>query len=568
MADTSKKLLKQLQDIELFSELSHDDLRAVAELFRTERYPVGSVVCRQGQLGQTAYLIESGVLRAVTIDPDGREQEVNRLRAGEFFGKTSLLLGEPRDATVEVVHEASLLVLSKSDFEGLLREDPSVLRSLVMDPDVDRKRRAPRFRWQDPDEVVILSMHKHNAILLRNLVLPFLALVIIVAAFGSWFLGARTSAPLILGSIISLAPLGLGLYFVIDHFNDDYVVTSKRVLHEERIPLIREARAEAPLRTVQNIHQTRHGIWAQIYNYGDLIIETAGERGHVVFSQVANPTSVQEEIFEQIRRVQAGARAEERTAIRDAMERQFGRRTQDEQPKQSGDTGKSRGRVEIPGWIKTLFGLGRYFLPPLRYEEGETITWRKHWIALLRPISIPSVLIMIAAAVTVFLLTRNPGNWPQVVLGYGISMMFLLPWWLWQFDDWQNDIYQLTNTRIIDVERQPFFLREDRREASLGVVQNIKLKVPGLVGKIFNFGSVTIETAGVGPFTFEMVKDPRSVQAEIFRRMDTFQRLQREQAAEQRQSELLDWFTVYNEIRDSNSGANPPTSEHPEETQR
>jgi len=567
MARIEKKLLKQLREIELFSELSHDDLQAVAGLFKSERYPAGSVVCRQGQLGQTAYLVESGLLRVVTIDPDGQEQEVRRLRAGEFFGKTSLLLGEPRDASVEVVREASLLVLSKNDFEKLLREDPALLRSLVMDPDVERKRRAPRFRWQDPDEVVILSMHKHNVLLLGNLVLPILALIIIVAAFGSWFLSAKTPTPLILGGIISLVPLGLGLYYIVDHFNDDYIVTSKRVLHEERIPLIREARAEAPLRTVQNIHLTRQGIWAQIYNYGDLIIETAGERGHVVFRQIANPGRVQDDIFEQIRRVQAGARVEERTAIRDALERQFGLRAEDEQPKQPGDKGKSGGRIEIPGWIKTTFRLGRYFLPPLRYEEGETITWRKHWIALLRPISIPSVLIMVAAAVSVFLLTRNPEGWARVILGYGIGMMFLLPWWLWRFDDWQNDVYQLTNTRIIDVERQPFFLREDRREASLGVIQNIKLEVPGLVGKVFNFGSVTIETAGIGPFTFEMVKDPRSVQAEIFRRMDIFQRLQREQAAEQRRSELLDWFTVYNEIRDSGPVANPPTSEHPEEAQ-
>jgi len=562
-----KKLLKQLQSVELFAELSHDDLRAVVELFKSEHFPAGSIVCRQGQLGQTAYLVESGELRVLYIDPEGQQREVRGWRVGDFFGETSLLLGEPRDATVEVTQEASLLCLNKNDFDELLRERPSVLKSLNMRPDVARKRRAPRFRWQDPDEVVVLSMHKHNAILLGNLALPLFILLVVIAGFGSWSLSGGGTLPLIIGGILGLIPLAFGAYLVADHFNDDYIVTSKRVLHEERIPLIREARTEAPLRTIQNIHQTRQGIWAQIYNYGDLIIETAGERGHVVFRQIPDPISVQNEIFEQIRRVRAGARAEERTAIREALERQFGLHTPGKQAMQPADEKRSHAWVQAPSWVRTLFRLFRYFLPPLRYEEGDTITWRKHWIALLRPISIPSLLITIAATVAVYLLITQPSSWAQIILGYGVSMIFLLPWWLWRFDDWQNDIYQVTNTRIIDVERQPFFLREDRREASLGVIQNINLEVPGIMGKILNYGSVTIETAGVGPFTFEMVKDPRSVQAEIFRRMDVFQRLLQQQSAEQRRSELLDWFTVYSEIRDPNSTTNPPTSEHQQEDQ-
>ena len=109
------------------------------------------------------------------------------------------------------------------------------------------------------------------------------------------------------------------------------------------------------------------------------------------------------------------------------------------------------------------------------------------------------------------------------LIGYSTALVFLFPWWLWQFDDWQNDTYQVTATRIIDVERLPLYLREDRREASLGVIQNIKLEIPGFLAKLLNYGSVTVETAGVGAFTFDRVRDPRGVQAEIFRRVEAFQ---------------------------------------------
>jgi hypothetical protein len=147
-----------------------------------------------------------------------------------------------------------------------------------------------------------------------------------------------------------------------------------------------------------------------------------------------------------------------------------------------------------------------------------------------------------------------------VLAGYVTLLMFLAPWWLWIFEDWQNDIYQVTSSRIVDVEQLPFALREERREASLGQIQNVNLTVPSLVGRLLGYGSVTIETAGAGAFTFDYVKSPRAVQTEIFRRMETFKRREREKEAKRRQDELLDWFTIYDQMRrpETDQGASGP----------
>jgi uncharacterized membrane protein YdbT with pleckstrin-like domain len=142
-------------------------------------------------------------------------------------------------------------------------------------------------------------------------------------------------------------------------------------------------------------------------------------------------------------------------------------------------------------------------------------------------------------------------------------MTILLPWWIWVFDNWKNDLYQVTSTRIIDVERLPFYLREERREASLGMIQNINLEIPGLAGQILNFGSVTIETAGAGAFTFPYVVDPHQVQSEIFRRMEAFQQRQRQEEAERHRNELLDWFTVYDQLHQTKRSAEFDQAEGP-----
>jgi len=555
----AESIAARLKQVPLFAKLREDDLEAVARLVKRAEYPAGTEVCRQGQIGLTAYLVESGELRVLHVDPQGVEHEVGRLGPGSFFGQTSLLLGEIRDASVEVVQDAVLLYLNKEDLDKLIQERPAIRRSLQVRPEIARRYKARRFKWQDPDEVVILAVHKHDVLLVQQLAFPALVMLVGLACFY-WFLHSRSLLFLILGVLLTLVPLSFSLYLYADHRNDDYIVTSKRVVHEERVPLVRESRAEAPLRMIQDIQQSQEGLLARMLDFGDLTIETAGERGHVAFRRIPHPAQVREAIFEHIQRVQSGARAEERAAIRDALRRHFGIPT----PAVPAATlapirKKRRFQLTLPGWLLAPLGTFRYFLPRLRYEQGDTITWRKHWIALIGAIVLPTLLILAATGVAIFLVTESPTHPIPILIGYGTLMVFLFPWWLWRFADWQNDIYQVTSTRIIDVERLPFFLRETRREASLSRIQNITLEIPGVLGKLLDYGSVRIETAGGEAFTFAYVKDPRSVQVEIFRRVEAFQR---QEEAERRRSELLDWFSVYDGLRQPRPTPTPsPPSE-------
>ena len=559
-------VVKQLKQVPLFAELSRDELKAVAELVERAHYGAGSEICRQGQLGLTAYIVESGELRVLYVDPQGVQQEVARLGPGDHFGETSLLLGEPRDATVEAVQDVTLLYLNKDAFDQLLDERPAMLKSLQMRSDVARKRFAKHYVWQDKDEVVVVSAHRHDAILYRNLVFPVFVLLMVLVSSAVWYQRSSLTLSLIVGGLLSLMPILFIGYLVWDHRDDIYIVTNKRVVLREQVPLGRQTRVEAPLRTVQDIQESQEGLLAQLFNFGNLIIETAGERGHVAFREIPDPAGTRDAIFEQIRRVQAGAKAEERSAIRDSMQQHFGIQPMEEQAvAPAPPPEKQRLKPTIFAWLLAPWHILTYFLPSLRQEQGDTITWRKHWIALPRSIMLPTLLIAVATIVAVLLIQQAPSNWALILIGYGVALIFLLPWWLWQFDDWQNDIYQVTATRIIDVERLPFYLREERREASLGMIQNISLEIPGFLGKLLNYGSVTIETAGAGAFTFDHVKDPRGVQAEIFRRVEAFQNQQRQAAAERHRNELLDWFAVYDQVRYSTSPVPQSPSSHQQE---
>ena len=122
---------------------------------------------------------------------------------------------------------------------------------------------------------------------------------------------------------------------------------------------------------------------------------------------------------------------------------------------------------------------------------------------------------------------------------------------LWRYEDWRNDLFQMTQSHLIDIDRLPLGFRESRRQASLDQVQNINAEIPNLWARLFNYGNVIIETAGpTGDLTFEWVMRPQAVQAEIFGRMEAIRDRRQAEETEQRREEMAQWFSVYHQMRE------------------
>lgn len=102
--------------------------------------------------------------------------------------------------------------------------------------------------------------------------------------------------------------------------------------------------------------------------------------------------------------------------------------------------------------------------------------------------------------------------------GYAIVTMLLsayaLVWALLFFVSWLNyylDVWIITNERIINITQQRLFHRIVS-EQKLYRVQDVTWQIEGVLGNLFKFGNVTIQTAGEqGKFTFEHIPDPESV---------------------------------------------------------
>lgn len=83
-------------------------------------YEPGAVIIREGDIGDSAYLIVSGQCRATRGVVGNSEETLATMGPGEVFGELALVLDEPRAATVRAVDQVTVLVLDKKTVaEGL-----------------------------------------------------------------------------------------------------------------------------------------------------------------------------------------------------------------------------------------------------------------------------------------------------------------------------------------------------------------------------------------------------------------------------------------------------------------
>jgi NTE family protein len=115
-----------LRSIPLFESLSKDARTFIVKRLKTETFASGEVIVRQGDTGDSLYIITSGLVKVTKREKTGASRELARLRAGDCFGEMSLLAGQPRSADIITVTDTTTLVLCKDDMDRILEEYPTI----------------------------------------------------------------------------------------------------------------------------------------------------------------------------------------------------------------------------------------------------------------------------------------------------------------------------------------------------------------------------------------------------------------------------------------------------------
>lgn len=124
---------KLLADAEGRPMVTPQELESVAREVRHVRFTKGETIFRQGDGGETAYVVVQGTVQGRVEHPDA-PATIFELGPGSLFGEMNLMTGNPRNATLTAPVETELLAIPKEAFARLLAlrpEMPEKLSELV-----------------------------------------------------------------------------------------------------------------------------------------------------------------------------------------------------------------------------------------------------------------------------------------------------------------------------------------------------------------------------------------------------------------------------------------------------
>ena len=171
--NTGESLEVFLASNPLFYSLSPDVLTSIAKKVKILSFQPAENIVEEGDPGDSFYLIREGRVRVLKQTGDS-ELVLSELGPAEGFGEMSLIIDQPRSATVRAIGPVSALQLTKDDFSDLMRAIPalatkmhrlvdervSLLESLDTDAEALHKFRSDRpFSLEYADLALIMELN-------------------------------------------------------------------------------------------------------------------------------------------------------------------------------------------------------------------------------------------------------------------------------------------------------------------------------------------------------------------------------------------------------------------------
>ncbi len=526
-----------------------------------------------------------------------------------YFGLRSLLIKGLRDSSVEATEPSEWFSLAHEDFlrmgeelTGKLKEEFVAWRDRLKSrkgmqgkkPSIPKririKPRCPEIELA-PNERMVRCTLRHLVVLLSRVPFYFAlvgAFFILAWVYGRVF-GKLPPAPydvfLEFAAIVFLVTEPLFLWSLWrDYVNDYLAFTDRRVIFRDQTLLMgffpmRSDDRDSPLDRIQDVNVSVSGLFHRLVGIGTIEVKTAAPGGNIVFEDAPSPDTLKEQLLRLMHRAKRRTFAARKERLRKSIEKQVFPRISPEFPPdvsfQAGAAGRRNTLLDrLPMWMQKFlrgimeslrkrlpFGKGKvsaarkgvprhklktFFFIPLRWEEGNRVVWRTHWVVLVRKVTLPLLLGLGVTAGLWFVGGRI--RWRALWM---VASIVVFGFWTWvQYQNWANDMYAVDDFNLYDITRGILSIPRDEQVTPLDRIQNVEVKVKNASAYFFGYGTIVVRSAAKdGELSYDFITDPYEVRNMIFQRMEERLRRLEEQRSEEDRRRLLAALEMYEETK-------------------
>ncbi|MFN0071969.1 MAG: patatin-like phospholipase family protein [Chloroflexota bacterium] len=122
--------LTTARDNDLLRGLTTDQIEQVFPLLEPRTFQAGDVILRQGDSGDSLYIVDTGLVGVILTQPGGGSSTLAQLGPGQIFGEMAILMGKPRTAEIRALTSTTTYGLSVSKFFAIAGQFPTILLNI------------------------------------------------------------------------------------------------------------------------------------------------------------------------------------------------------------------------------------------------------------------------------------------------------------------------------------------------------------------------------------------------------------------------------------------------------
>lgn len=128
---STAQLTATLRRVPYFQQIAGPALDELTRQAVWREASTGEVIFLEGEVAPGMYFLETGWVKVVKVSPEGREQVVRMLGAGETFNEIGAFVERPNPATAIALEASTLWILPRASIARLLREHPVLAEQII-----------------------------------------------------------------------------------------------------------------------------------------------------------------------------------------------------------------------------------------------------------------------------------------------------------------------------------------------------------------------------------------------------------------------------------------------------